>query len=130
VEGVAHGDDASAERDLVARQAVRVAAAVEALVAGADQRRHRAERRRGAQDALADDRVLAHERPLPVVERPGLGENRVRHGHLADVVELGGPGHALAVLTRESEPRGGRDRQLGDHADVAAQVGLALVQRL
>jgi hypothetical protein len=41
-------------------------------------------------DALADDRVPANERPFVGVERTGLGENRVRDTDLADVMQLGG----------------------------------------
>ncbi len=51
VEGVAGEDDARAERDALARQAIRVAVAVIALVAGADDLRdplQRGERRRGS----------------------------------------------------------------------------------
>ena len=78
VEGVADGHDAGAERDLVAAQPVRIAAAVPALVARADEPGHRTQRGRGQQDALADQRVAAHEAPLDRVERAGLVEDRVR----------------------------------------------------
>ena len=59
---VADEDDARAQRDVLAGQAVGVAAAVPALVAGAHDAAHGAQRLGRADDALADDRVLADER--------------------------------------------------------------------
>ena len=76
VEGVDDGDDARAERDLVERQAVGVAAAVGALVRRADDRADRLERRRRRDDALAHRAVALHEQPLGRVERAGLVEDR------------------------------------------------------
>ena len=61
VERVAHEDDPRAQRDLLAVQAVGVAATVVALVAGAHELRHRAQGGGGFEDALAEDRVAAHE---------------------------------------------------------------------
>jgi hypothetical protein len=62
-----------------------VAAAVPALVAQAHQPGDRAQRRRVGEDALADQRVLAHDPPLDVVERAGLVEDVVGHRDVADV---------------------------------------------
>ena len=78
VEGVADGDDARAERDRVGLQAVGVALPVEALVRRAHELGDAAQRRRGADDPLADQRVAAHERPLVLAQRAGLGEDRRR----------------------------------------------------
>jgi len=72
VEGVADGDDSSAERYLLADQAVRVALAVHALVAPAHQPCDARERRRHVEHALSDDRVLAYELPLRRVQRTRL----------------------------------------------------------
>src|SRR4051794_39655830 len=69
---VADRDDPRSERDVGAAQAIGVAAAVPALVAGADELADRAQRRNPGEDALADDRVLAHDLPLALVEWPGL----------------------------------------------------------
>ena len=77
-----------ASGNLLAGETVRVAGAVEPLVGGADDGRDAVERGRGAQDPLADQRVLADEGPLAVVERPGLVQDLVRHRELAQVVEL------------------------------------------
>ena len=69
--GVADSDDAGAERGAAA-QPVGVAVSVPALLGGADERRQRGERRGRPEDALADDRVLAHEAALAGVEPPRL----------------------------------------------------------
>src|SRR5512133_1027793 len=98
VPGVAREDDAGPERDALAGQAVGVAAAVPAFVAGAPDPADGAQRLGRADDALADDRVLADEAPLGVVERAGLVQDRVRDGDLADVVQLGGADHDVEVL--------------------------------
>ena len=128
VPGVAGEDDARAERDGLAGQAVGVAAAVPALVAGAHDAPHGAQRLGRADDALADDRVLADEAPLGLVERAGLVQDRVRDGDLADVVQLGGADHDVEVLGVEAQARAHRARELGDVVHVALQVGLALAQ--
>ena len=49
--------------------------------------RRRATRRR-AEDAFADERVLADEGPLALVERPGLLEDLVGHRELPEIVQL------------------------------------------
>ena len=87
------------------REAVGVAAAVPALVARADEPGDAA-RSAGAarEDALADQRVLAHQLPLRVVERPGLVEDLVGDRDLADVVQLGGAREHVELLGVEAEP--------------------------
>ena len=57
VEGVADRHDSRSERDLLAGHAIRVAGAVPVLVGRAHDLRDRQQRRRCAQDSLADDRV-------------------------------------------------------------------------
>jgi len=115
VERVAHEDDARAERDLRSGQAVRVAAAVVALVARAHEPGDRHQRRCDAEDPLADDGVAAHERPLLVVQRTGLGEDAVRDRHLADVQQLGGAHDLVERLGRQAEPAARLARQPGGH---------------
>src|SRR5205807_2051331 len=90
VVGVAYRDDASAQRDLVVLEPIRVTAPIPALMARSHESRRRSQRRRGPEDPLTDDWVLARESPLVVGERAGLVEDRVGHGDLADVVEFGG----------------------------------------
>jgi hypothetical protein len=83
--------------DVVAFQPIGIARAVPLLVRGAHERRHAGERVGAGNDALADERMTAHERPLVLVERTWLVEDRVRDRGLADVVQLG----ACANLARE-----------------------------
>ena len=83
--------------DLLAAEAVRVACAVPALVAGADGRSDLLEPRCGGDDSLADQGVLPHQRPLRRVERARLVEDRVRDRQLADVVKLRGDADELAL---------------------------------
>src|SRR5207253_6521052 len=105
-ERVADGDDARAERDLLAGEAVRIAATVPALVARADDRRDVRERLDRREDPLADDRVRAHHRPLLVVERRALVQHRLRDADLADVVEERAELDRLDELLAGAEPPG------------------------
>ena len=81
------GDDPRAERDLGAAQAVRVAAAVEALVVVQDDRDRLPQARGLLEDDLADARVLPDRLPLGVRQRRRLVEDLVRDRDLAQVVE-------------------------------------------
>ena len=98
-------------------------------MARAHERGDRAQRRRGGDDALADDRVAADELPLGVVERGGLVEDRVGDRDLADVVQRGGVADVVDLLLVEPQAAGDRLGQLGHAADVLAQLGVALGQR-
>ena len=104
-ERVAHEHDLRAERDVVAGQRVRVAAAVPALVAGADEPGDADERGSAGDDALADQRVAAQELPLGVVELAGLVQQRARDRDLADVVQLGRGRDALDRPRRRARAR-------------------------
>src|ERR1700689_3467563 len=89
--GVADRDDAGAERDLLAGQAVRVTLAVPALVAGAHERADPCQRRAGrGDDLLAHHGVLLHERPLAFAERAGSSDDLVGNAELADIVQVAG----------------------------------------
>ena len=112
------------------RQVVGVAAAVEALVGRADDLRHAAEGRRGAQDPLADHGVAADERPLVGVERrracrgsrPGSRPCRCRGARRR--------GATSSISSRSSSSvRRDRGRELGDLGGVVAELGEALGQR-
>ena len=81
-------DQARAERDLLFGEAVGVSAPVPALMSRADQLRDGRHCRCRRQDALADERVIAHDLPFAGVQRRLLVQDRVGHGDLADVVEL------------------------------------------
>jgi hypothetical protein len=89
VKAVTDGDDASPQGDLVAGQPVGIAAAVEAFVGGADQPGRRGQRRCGPDDALPDEGVAAHERPLLGVQGAGLVQHFLWDCQLADIMELG-----------------------------------------
>ena len=64
-----------------------------------------------AQDALADHRVLAHHRPLRVVERAGLVEHLVGDRDLADVVQQRGRRDALDLDLVERRAAGDAARR-------------------
>src|SRR3954447_7542439 len=87
VEGVRDHDQAGAERDRLAGESVRVAAAVPALVVPAYRRRDTGEVLDPRDDGRAGDRVDAHQRLLRLVQRGWLTEYRVWNGDLADVVQ-------------------------------------------
>ena len=89
VVGVDQAEQPGDERDLLAGQAVGVAAAVVALVMVAHAGHVLVVQQR-LDDLGADGRVLLHQRPLLVRERPRLEQHAVGHGDLADVVQVGG----------------------------------------
>ena len=107
----------------IAREPVRIAGAVPALVGGADDRRDRAQGSGGAEDPLAEDRVLSHEVPLGTVQRAGLVEDPVGDADLADVVQLRRATDLVELLARHPEPAGDRHRELGHAAGVASSSG-------
>ena len=83
------GDDARADRDLVAPEPVGVAAAVHPFVGRSDDRCDALECWCGGDDSFADLAVALHVAAFPGVERSGLVEDRVGDRCLPDVVELG-----------------------------------------
>ena len=88
------------------------------------------ERRCGGDDPLPDERVLAHELPLLRVERAGLGQDRVRDRHLAEVVQLAGLPKPLELVTRQAHALADGGDEIADAVQVVVQLGLPLVQRL
>ena len=130
VVGVGDRDDAADERDVLAREPARIAAAVEPLVVApaavdqAVQARHRLE------DALALLGVLAEDGDLLGRQLAGLVEHVVADADLADVVHHARLHDAadLGVGQREAARE-----HLGVHGDalgVAARVHVALLERL
>jgi hypothetical protein len=87
VVGVGAADDPRLERDVVAGDAVGVAAAVPPLVGRAHRRAEVLEARGHAEDLLALDRVAAHDVALEVVQRAVVVEDRGVDRQLSDVVE-------------------------------------------
>jgi len=87
VQRVAGEDDARAERDRLARQAVGIAAAVPALVLVTHERAYAGEELDRREDLLPDHRVLLDRLSLLGGERAVLAEDRVRERDLADIVK-------------------------------------------
>src|SRR5271170_579377 len=86
--GVACGDDPRLDRDVLATEAVRIAATVPALVRGADDAADLTHKTADLlEHPLALDRVGLDDRPLPLVELPGLVDDLLGNGDLADVVQ-------------------------------------------
>ena len=113
LERVGGEDDPRLEGDGVAGEAVRVAAAVEALVVVAHP--VRLERHVGGLDDVEpEQRVALHHLVLVVGEPAGLVEDRVGHADLADVVQQAGQPHARQAVALEAELG-------GDHARTAAR---------
>jgi len=84
---VADEDDARLERDLVAGDAVGIAAAVPALVAVAHDRPHRLEPIDRRDDPLAERGVRLDQATLLGGEPPRLRQSLARDPDLADVME-------------------------------------------
>ena len=84
----------------------------------------------GRDDPLADQRVLADELPLLVVERSGFGEQGLGQGELADVVQLGGDPEGFRVRTAEAGCGGESACVLGDPGGVPSELVVALGERL
>ena len=125
VEVVDDREDARAERNLLALESRRVALAVPALVMAQDERRDRVGERHRADDVGADLRMGANLLELFRRQRPGLREDVLRHGELADVVQQRRRLHALHVVVRHAE----RSRDRGGvelHAPDVRLRGLVL----
>src|SRR4051812_25194217 len=86
---VADEDDPSLERNVLARDAVRVAAAVPALVAMTDDRPPLQQAVDRSDDPLAERRVRLDQRTLLGRQAARLREDHARDADLADVVQEG-----------------------------------------
>src|SRR5437867_1981572 len=87
VEAIGERKYASGDRYLVAAQAVRITAAIPALVVMSDDRHNRIRKSDPLENLGADDRVNFHLLELRGRESAWLVENVVGHGELADVVQ-------------------------------------------
>ena len=74
--------------------------------------------------------VLADEHPLLVVEWAGLGQDRVRDRHLAEIVELAGLPEQVELVAGQAQPLADSGDEVADTVQVVVQLGLTLVQRL
>ena len=108
------GHDPGPDRDVCARQAQGVAAPVEPLVVVEHDRRGVAQGARLLEDDLPDLGVLGHDAPLRRHEVAGLGQDLVRDGELAQVVEEArGPDPVQLAIGQVDRARE-RDRGLRD----------------
>ena len=61
------------------------------------------------------------------VQAARLLQDRVRHSHLADVVQVSSQGEVLELLPPTDPALADPHRQLGDLVEVVPQLGLALL---
>ena len=115
-------------RDLLPGQPVRVPLAVPALVVVAHSR-HVALVQQRLDDLRADHRVPAHEPPLLVGQRARLEQHAVRHGDLADVVQVRGLLELLDGARRPVQLLREQHRVGGDPGGVADGVEVLGAQR-
>ncbi len=109
VEAVDDGEDAGADRDVLAGDAVRVPAAVPALVVAAHDRHDGKREIDEREDVRAHVHVFLHLLELGVGEPAGLVEDALGHGELAGVVQQRG---GLDRLERRlvADAEGARER--------------------
>ena len=98
--------DARGERDVVAAQPVRIAAAVRPLVVQLDDRDVGREKRHRPQDARAGTGMLLDDVELRVGQRAGLEQHVVGHADLADVVQQRAQADDFDLLGRQAAARG------------------------
>ena len=81
-------------------------------------------------DLGADDRMLAHERPLVGIEGAALAQHGLRHADLADVVQEPGLRERVDLVGRQSE-RGAEPASRGaDALGVTARAHVFRLQRV
>ena len=118
------------ERDLLAAQAARVAAAVEVLLVGVDDLGGIAQEGNLAHHLVSARAVLAHDLGFIGGERSALEQDGVGGGDLADVVQEGAARDDAELLLVEADLAGQGDGVGGDAAGVAFGLGVAQVQRV
>src|SRR5215211_1967695 len=129
VVGVASEDDAGPERDLLAGEAIRIAAAVPALVGVAHERQDVRQEAHRREDALARRSVLLDGAALPWSQRARLGEDRLGHCELADVVECRAVAERPQLGAGHAELLADRYGPSDDRGRVAGRVGVPRLQR-
>ena len=95
----------------------------------ADDPSHAGEEGQGREDSLAHERVAADDLELVGVERRRLGQDRVGHGDLADVVDDGSVAQVAHLVLLQAEHATDLHRELGDGARVLGRVGVLRLQR-
>ena len=121
---VADAQDAHLERELAAAQAVGIAAAVEALVVAAHERRLAGEAADVPEQRRAVARVALDHGELRRRQRAGLAQDLVRHLQLADVVQQRGDRQAAQARAAQAELLADLDGELRDAARVLARRGV------
>src|SRR6184192_1616904 len=103
VEVVDDGEDARAERDLVAFQAGRIPLAVPSFVMAEDEGRHRVREGHSTDDLRADLRMDANLLEFFLSERTRLRQDVFGHRELPDVMQQRGGLDALDLVFRHAE---------------------------
>jgi len=129
VERVGAEDDATRERDLLARQPIGVPGAVPPLVAVANQPCNLVQLRHGLNDLLSRDGVLPDQRPLAIIERTGLVEHLVRDPDFPDVMELSRGEQFGAVVPKNAKLVGDGVAEMYNVVGVRARTSVARVER-
>src|SRR6266851_4503679 len=125
VEGVAAHHDPCRPRDPFACEAVGIAAAVPALVAGADERADLAEEAADPREqAFALDRVCLDQLALVGGQRARLVDDLLRDADLADIVQQRCQLRLTPFAWGDFELVGDGERQFDDVAAVAPRVGV------
>src|SRR5215210_3716018 len=121
VVGVGYEDDAGAERDPIARQAVRVAAAVPAFVVVEHPVGYWVDAK-ALEHAEADLRVPLEHHPFRIGERAWLAQNLLGDRELAEVVQAGREPRELDLLFGEAQPTRRARREVGHPLRMTAGV--------
>jgi hypothetical protein len=129
VEGIGHGENPGAWRNLLARSAARVTLPVPALVMKEDVWQRRPERRERTDQTGTREGVSAHLDPLPIVERAGLVENGAVEVELADVVQLAAQTKRREARVAPPEPARDHLRDRAHTSRMASRVGVPRLDR-
>ena len=124
-EGVVHvadGQDARGQRDVLARQSVRVAGPVPLLVVVLDDRQDGPGERDRVEDGRADLRVLLDLGELLLRQPPRLEQDVLRDAEFADVVQQRPGRQAVQVVPGQPHVPGGGDGVALDAQDVLVGV--------
>ena len=128
MEGVAGVDDARLDWNLLTLEAIRIAGAVPALVLRPNDGTQRGKEGHGSKNALADNRVLAHDGKFLGRQRSGLLQDVAGDADLADVVEQGTILQQAQLVGRQMKALSDVDSELGGFPRVRLGVPIFRVQ--
>lgn len=126
VERIGDGEDAGAERNLIALEAARVAGAIEELLVGEHDLGSIPKERDANEHVVADLAMFAHDLLFVVGERSRFAENAIGDSHFADVMEESGTGENGEVVIRNRHGLGDGDGE-GRNA-LAMTFGFGVLQ--